>query len=285
MNGEYLRGEVYWICLDDSMGGEEKTGRPAVIVSTNGLNSKNETVTVAYVSKQGFAAATRPSIADPNGGRQRVLCDQLRTVDKSRLSRYMTTLDESELTRVTGALACTLGIPIAVTKNEVVPAKKPDAIEDDRTALRCEADMWHRMYEKVMDQLVEIRVAADMAKKTVKPKSALPEPDLGFEEEEPKLPEEPKPTKKSEPEPPLLTGDKVNVNTATAKELMEKLGLKQYMAYSITGYRNKNGLFVELEELMEVKGFTQKMFDNYKDQMTISDEESAPDTEKKNSQE
>lgn len=275
MNGEYLRGEVYWICLDDSVGGEEKTGRPGVIVSADGLNEKSESVTIAFLSKQGFNTATRPSIADPKGGRQRVLCDQLRTVDKSRLTKYMHTLDKSELVRVTGALACTFCIA------PPRPEEKREPEDNDQTALRCEADMWHRMYEKVMDQLVEIRVAADMAKKTVKPKPALPEPDLGFEEEEPKLPEEPKPKKN---EKTVWDGVKVNVNTVpSATELKNRTGMAMNTALEIIKTRKIVGKYDKLDDLLALDKFGERSMKRYGHMLTVGEPEpeGEAETEKK----
>ena len=264
--------------MDDSLGGEERTGRPAVIVSSNGLNSKQDTVTVVFVSKQGFASATRPSIADPMGGRQRVLCDQLRTVDKVRLTRYMHTLEESELIRVTGALASVMCIPLPRNESAKVEPKS----DDELISLRCEADMWRRMYEKVMGQLAEIRVAADVSERTTpKEKPGVVEPDLGYEEEtvvgekKPEPPKKPEPKKKDEQ---VWDGIKMNLNIATPREMMERLGMSKSLAYKISAYRNKNGLFVSLEELLEVDRFTSNMFERFKDRITI---EPVEETKKK----
>lgn len=45
---------------------------------------------------------------------------------------------------------------------------------------------------------------------------------------------------------------KVNVNTASAKELHEVLGLSMTTCYSITGYRKRNGPYKKLEDLLNV---------------------------------
>lgn len=46
--------------------------------------------------------------------------------------------------------------------------------------------------------------------------------------------------------------EKVNINTASAKEINEVTGLHLSAAYSITGYRRKNGPFEKLEDLLNV---------------------------------
>lgn len=48
--------------------------------------------------------------------------------------------------------------------------------------------------------------------------------------------------------------DKVNVNTDNASELVQVSGITQTIANSIVTYRNENGLFSTLEQLMEVYG-------------------------------
>jgi mRNA interferase MazF len=266
MNGEILRGEVYWVCLDDSVGGEEKTGRPAVVVSANGVNDKQDAVVVAFISKQGFASATRPSIVDPKGERKRVLCDQLRTVDRSRLDRYMYTIEDSELIRVTGALASTLCIPTTMTQKNVAPAQN-----DELPALRAEIDMWKRMYSLVMDQLVEARVTAAVAERMrgeEKPviKSGLKEPDLGYEESE-----EPKPTeKKKTSKKPGWDGVKVNINTVrTAKELKEKTGMSIKTANEIIATRKAVGNYEKVEDLLALEHFGNTSMKRYRHMLEV----------------
>lgn len=254
MDGEILRGEVYWVCLDDSIGCEEKTGRPGVVVSANGLNEKIEGVTIAFTTQQSFASPTRPSIADPQGGRMRVLCEQLRTVDVSRLSRYMFTLDNSEMIRVTGALACALCTPI--------PKNEPKSIipeNDDKIAsLRCESDMWRRMYEKVMDQLAEMRIAADsVQKEKAVVKSALVEPDIGYEDEV-------VPTKKPKKEKTVWSGVKVNINTVpSARELTRSTGINLRTAGEIIRVRSVVGPYKSVEDLLALEHFGKTAMNRY----------------------
>ena len=67
---------------------------------------------------------------------------------------------------------------------------------------------------------------------------------------------------------------KVNINTATAKELM-KTGMSAKQARAVIAYRKKNGDFKSVDDLANVKGFkvtkkmTQDMMDKMKAQMTI----------------
>ena len=65
---------------------------------------------------------------------------------------------------------------------------------------------------------------------------------------------------------------KVDVNKATAKELMKIRGLNVAKAKAIVAYRKKHGDFKSLDELKEVKGFKKMNEESLKeiqDQLTI----------------
>jgi competence ComEA-like helix-hairpin-helix protein len=53
------------------------------------------------------------------------------------------------------------------------------------------------------------------------------------------------------------TGEKVNINTAKAEEIHEKIGLNKSVCYYITGYRKKNGPYKSIDELLNVPRFTE----------------------------
>ena len=65
---------------------------------------------------------------------------------------------------------------------------------------------------------------------------------------------------------------KLNLNTATAKELAKVDGLNKSKANAIVSYRKKHGDFKSVEDLKEVKGFKKMNEDTMKkiaDQLTI----------------
>jgi mRNA interferase MazF len=78
------RGEVYWVNLDPTVGTEIKKTRPALIVSPDDLNAVLPRVIVAPLTSKGQKLGCRPEI-EFNGRETRILLDQIRTVDKSRL--------------------------------------------------------------------------------------------------------------------------------------------------------------------------------------------------------
>jgi competence protein ComEA len=62
----------------------------------------------------------------------------------------------------------------------------------------------------------------------------------------------------------------VNLNTATQRELEELPGIGAATAARIVEYRQKNGPFKKVEELMNVQGIGEKSFLKLKPQITVA---------------
>jgi competence protein ComEA len=69
--------------------------------------------------------------------------------------------------------------------------------------------------------------------------------------------------------PAKTTGTAVNINTATAAELEALPGVGARTAQRIVEYRQKNGSFKKIEELMNVQGVGEKSFLKIKDRLTV----------------
>ena len=63
--------------------------------------------------------------------------------------------------------------------------------------------------------------------------------------------------------------EKINLNTATAQELMKIPGVGEKKAQSIIDYREKNGRFEAIEDLMKVPGIKDASFRKMKDYITV----------------
>lgn len=62
---------------------------------------------------------------------------------------------------------------------------------------------------------------------------------------------------------------KVNLNTANAQQLMTVPGIGQAKADSIIKYREKNGRFSSVEEIMQIEGIKQGIFEKIKDYICV----------------
>lgn len=86
------RGEVYWVNLDPTVGSEIKKTRPALVVSPDDMNAALPRVIVAPITSKGQALGCRPEVK-LQGKAARILLDQIRCVDKARLSGKMGAID------------------------------------------------------------------------------------------------------------------------------------------------------------------------------------------------
>lgn len=82
------RGDIWLVNLDPTVGSEIKKARPCVVVSPPELNDHLRTVIVAPMTSKGFAAPFRVPVTHA-GTKGLILLDQLRTVDKVRLSKKL----------------------------------------------------------------------------------------------------------------------------------------------------------------------------------------------------
>lgn len=63
--------------------------------------------------------------------------------------------------------------------------------------------------------------------------------------------------------------DKININTATVDELVLLKGIGKVNAEKIVEFRDQQGKFGSIEELMNVKGIGEKTFEKNKDRITV----------------
>jgi len=64
-------------------------------------------------------------------------------------------------------------------------------------------------------------------------------------------------------------GKKININTASAKELEELPGIGPVLAEKIVSYREANGPFKSIDELKKVSGIGEKRFQAIKDLIVV----------------
>ena len=92
------RGEVWLVRLDPTRGREIRKTRPCVIVSPDELNAHLETFIVAPLTTGShpypFRVAVRFAARDGH-----VVLDQLRTIDRERLTRRLGTLSAAALAK------------------------------------------------------------------------------------------------------------------------------------------------------------------------------------------
>jgi mRNA interferase MazF len=103
-----VRGDLYRLRSDKNTAGHEQRGpRYAVAIQSDGILLS--TLVVAPTSTSAQPAIFRPEI-EMEGVRTRVLIDQMRAVDASRLGELAGRLDATEIGEVDRAIRLMLGI-------------------------------------------------------------------------------------------------------------------------------------------------------------------------------
>lgn len=104
------RGDVYWVALDPVLGSEIRKTRPAVVMSNDSCNRYGSRVVVLPVTSNVDSLYSGEARIELSGKPARVLGDQIRSVDKSRLRSRIGTLRQGEILDVEEAVRITLGL-------------------------------------------------------------------------------------------------------------------------------------------------------------------------------
>jgi mRNA interferase MazF len=79
-----LRGEVWWVDFDPSIGGEIQKTRPAVIVSNDASNRYLNRVQVVPITSKTLRVYPCEAVIELNGESRKAMADQVATVSKQR---------------------------------------------------------------------------------------------------------------------------------------------------------------------------------------------------------
>ena len=110
----YKRGNVFWADLSPVIGSEQDGFRPVVILQNNTGNRYSPTVIVAPLTSnlhpdKNFITHV-PVQMQGLPHCSIILLEQIRTIDKTRLGRFIGTLDMRTLQQVNQSLLCSLGL-------------------------------------------------------------------------------------------------------------------------------------------------------------------------------
>ena len=109
------RGEVYWVNLDPTVGSEIAKTRPALVISNDIGNEYAARVIVAPITSGGTSKIYPFEVAvdAEEGGLSmpgKVVLDQIRTVDKSRLGARIGMLGPERMEDVNRAIRISLAV-------------------------------------------------------------------------------------------------------------------------------------------------------------------------------
>ena len=98
-----MRGEIWLVNLDPSIGSEIKKSRPCVVVSPAEMHDHLRTVIVAPMTTKSRPAPFRVPVTH-GGQKGLILLDQVRAVDKARLAKKLGAVSAKTLLGTFGTL-------------------------------------------------------------------------------------------------------------------------------------------------------------------------------------
>ena len=109
------RGDVYYADLNPVIGSEQGGTRPVLVIQNNTGNKYSPTIIISAITSRINKAKlpTHVEVESSNGDLREdsvILLEQIRTIDKERLQRWVTKLSERDLKKVDNALKISLGL-------------------------------------------------------------------------------------------------------------------------------------------------------------------------------
>lgn len=112
MNGKDYpkRGEIYWVDLDPSIGGETKKNRPGLIVSNNIGNEVSSVIMVAPITSKVKNVHPFEVKISLNGKTAKIMLNQCKALDKSRLKNKIDIVSAHTMGEVEEAIKIVFGL-------------------------------------------------------------------------------------------------------------------------------------------------------------------------------
>ena len=114
MHNNIYRGDLFYASLGDTVGSEQSGFRPVLITQNNAGNHTSPTTIVSAITKQykKMAIPTHVALGRKFGltDDSIALLEQIRTIDRSRLGRYIGTVDTETMQRIDKAIQISLGL-------------------------------------------------------------------------------------------------------------------------------------------------------------------------------
>lgn len=179
----FIRGEIYYISKGPSVGSEQQAGRPAIIVSNDQGNTYSGTAEIVYLTTAPKTDLPTHVTIRSTLKQSTALCEQIQTVDGSRIGDYIATCTDQEMSLIDAALMISLGIdaPEPIVKTvEVVKEVPTEVIKEVPVEVIKEAPAAPTMNAELIAaraQLEQLQTMYnDLLRHSVPAANAAPEP-------------------------------------------------------------------------------------------------------------
>lgn len=152
----YQRGDIYYVEPYYSVGSEQRSGRPAIIVSNNRNNESSPTVEVVYMTTQPKKDLPTHVTVHGTGKESTALCEQVHTVDLQRLTSYCGVCSKMEMQQIDVALMVSLDLPTDTEVKEVI--KEVPADTSELVAVKAQLEIVQQMYNNLLREYMAAKL-------------------------------------------------------------------------------------------------------------------------------
>jgi mRNA interferase MazF len=107
-----LRGEVWWVEFDPSIGSEIRKTRPAIILSNDAANRNLARVVMVPVTSNTGRVYPGEAVVTVDGQSNKAMADQIMAADKARLKSRLDVLSKADIQAVENAVKVHLALPL-----------------------------------------------------------------------------------------------------------------------------------------------------------------------------
>lgn len=146
---EFKRGEIYYIEEFPTTGGEQHSGRPAVIISNNQINRNLTTVEIVWLTTKINHVGPEYTIIKSSGRLAKALCSKITTIDKSKIGAYNGEVTPEEMERIE---QCILNaFDMAKYNNQITDEQIISRLHD----IKSERDAYENLYNKLFERFLQ----------------------------------------------------------------------------------------------------------------------------------